>query len=86
MRKKHVYSNEPFPRCQGVQAAFAQVWLSRDTHLDKVPGFVEFRLDRTLRLPTPSYIRQLGRAKSGFGAVEFRWGSYFKTDFVLACC
>jgi heme-degrading monooxygenase HmoA len=24
--------------------AFARVWLSRDSHLDKVPGFVEFHL------------------------------------------
>ena len=24
--------------------AFEQVWLSRDTHLEKVPGFVEFHL------------------------------------------
>jgi heme-degrading monooxygenase HmoA len=26
------------------EAAFEQVWLSRDSHLDKVPGFVEFHL------------------------------------------
>jgi heme-degrading monooxygenase HmoA len=29
---------------KGSEAAFEQVWLSRDTHLDKVPGFVEFHL------------------------------------------
>ena len=32
--------------CTGAEqeAAFEQVWLSRDSHLDKVPGFVEFHL------------------------------------------
>jgi heme-degrading monooxygenase HmoA len=29
---------------KGSEAAFEHVWLSRDTHLDKVPGFVEFHL------------------------------------------
>ena len=29
---------------KGSEAAFEQVWASRDTHLDKVPGFVEFHL------------------------------------------
>lgn len=29
---------------RGSEAAFEQVWLTRDTHLDKVPGFVEFHL------------------------------------------
>jgi heme-degrading monooxygenase HmoA len=29
---------------KGSEDAFEQVWLSRDTHLDKVPGFVEFHL------------------------------------------
>src|ERR1700745_1827472 len=36
-------------RCRvyrGSEAAFEQVWLSRDTYLDKVPGFVEFHLLR----------------------------------------
>lgn len=28
----------------GPLAAFEQVWLLRDSHLDKVPGFVEFHL------------------------------------------
>jgi heme-degrading monooxygenase HmoA len=31
---------------KGSETAFEQVWLSRDTHLDKVPGFVEFHLLR----------------------------------------
>jgi heme-degrading monooxygenase HmoA len=30
----------------GEEAAFEQVWLSRDTHLADVPGFVEFHLLR----------------------------------------
>ena len=33
-----------FKVIKGAEAAFEQVWLSRDTHLDKVPGFIEFHL------------------------------------------
>jgi heme-degrading monooxygenase HmoA len=33
-----------FKVVKGSEAAFEQVWLSRDSHLDKVPGFVEFHL------------------------------------------
>jgi heme-degrading monooxygenase HmoA len=33
-----------FRVAKGSEAAFEHVWLSRDTHLDKVPGFVEFHL------------------------------------------
>ena len=29
---------------KGSEEAFEKVWLSRDTHLDRVPGFVEFHL------------------------------------------
>jgi heme-degrading monooxygenase HmoA len=29
---------------KGSEEAFENVWLSRDSHLDTVPGFVEFRL------------------------------------------
>jgi heme-degrading monooxygenase HmoA len=29
---------------KGSEAAFELVWMSRDSHLDKVPGFVEFYL------------------------------------------
>jgi heme-degrading monooxygenase HmoA len=29
---------------KGSEVAFEHVWLSRDSHLDKVPGFVEFHL------------------------------------------
>jgi heme-degrading monooxygenase HmoA len=31
---------------RGSEHDFEQVWLTRDTHLDKVPGFVEFHLLR----------------------------------------
>lgn len=30
----------------GEETAFQQVWRSRDTHLDGVPGFIEFHLLR----------------------------------------
>ena len=33
-----------FKVIKGAEAAFEDVWLSRDTHLDKVPGFIEFHL------------------------------------------
>jgi heme-degrading monooxygenase HmoA len=33
-----------FHVAKGSEAAFEHVWLSRDSHLDKVPGFVEFHL------------------------------------------
>src|SRR5215510_16116449 len=33
-----------FKVIKGSEAAFEDVWLSRDTHLEKVPGFVEFHL------------------------------------------
>jgi heme-degrading monooxygenase HmoA len=33
-----------FKVIKGCEADFEHVWLSRDTHLDKVPGFVEFHL------------------------------------------
>src|SRR5438270_13401576 len=33
-----------FRVAKGSEAAFEQVWISRDTHLEKVPGFVEFHL------------------------------------------
>src|ERR1700759_2585640 len=35
-----------FKVIKGCGADFEHVWLSRDTHLDKVPGFVEFHLLR----------------------------------------
>ena len=33
-----------FKVIKGSEAAFENVWLSRDTYLDKAPGFVEFHL------------------------------------------
>jgi heme-degrading monooxygenase HmoA len=33
-----------FKVIRGCEADFEHVWLSRDTHLDTVPGFVEFHL------------------------------------------
>ena len=33
-----------FRVAKGSEPDFEQVWLSRDSHLDKVPGFVEFHL------------------------------------------
>jgi heme-degrading monooxygenase HmoA len=33
-----------FQVAKGSEATFEQVWTSRDTYLDKVPGFVEFHL------------------------------------------
>jgi heme-degrading monooxygenase HmoA len=35
-----------FQVIKGRESDFEHVWLSRDTHLDKVPGFVEFQLLR----------------------------------------
>jgi heme-degrading monooxygenase HmoA len=34
---------------RGSEDAFEQVWLTRDTHLEKVPGFVEFHLLKGLQ-------------------------------------
>jgi heme-degrading monooxygenase HmoA len=33
-----------FKVIKGSEAAFEQVWLSRDSHLDRVRGFIEFHL------------------------------------------
>ena len=51
---------------RGAEEAFEKVWLSRDSYLDRVPGFVEFHLlkgpeaeDHTLSIPPI----QCGRAK-----------------------
>jgi heme-degrading monooxygenase HmoA len=35
-----------FRVAKGSEAAFEQVWMSRDSYLDKVPGFIEFHLLR----------------------------------------
>jgi heme-degrading monooxygenase HmoA len=53
MRKYYVETPETPPMyiamnrfrvAKGSEADFEQVWLTRDTHLDEVPGFVEFHL------------------------------------------
>jgi heme-degrading monooxygenase HmoA len=41
-----------FRVAKGSEAAFEQVWMSRDSHLEKVPGFVEFHLLKGLKLKT----------------------------------
>jgi heme-degrading monooxygenase HmoA len=33
-----------FKVIKGSEAAFENVWLSRDSYLEKVPGFVEFHI------------------------------------------
>ena len=33
-----------FRVAKGSEDSFEQIWLTRDTHLDKVPGFIEFHL------------------------------------------
>src|SRR3954453_11366158 len=33
-----------FRVAKGSEAAFEQVWIERDSHLDRVPGFIEFHL------------------------------------------
>jgi heme-degrading monooxygenase HmoA len=35
-----------FRVAKGSEQAFEQVWLTRDSHLDNVPGFIEFHLLR----------------------------------------
>ncbi len=35
-----------FQVCRGEEAAFEAVWLGRDVHIDRVPGFVAFHLLR----------------------------------------
>ena len=35
-----------FKVMKGAESAFEHVWLSRDTHLDRVPGLIEFHLLR----------------------------------------
>src|SRR6516164_9697510 len=43
-RRQMFIAMNRFKVIKGCEAAFENVWLSRDTHLDKVPGFVEFHL------------------------------------------
>jgi hypothetical protein len=39
-----------FRVAKGSEAAFEQVWVSRDSHLEKVPGFVEFHFSKVPKL------------------------------------
>src|SRR5207249_3458550 len=56
---------------RGSEEAFEQVWLSRDTQLAKVPGFVEFHLlkgpehEATRSIPHTQYGRARRRSKPG---------------------
>src|SRR5246500_1761019 len=43
-RRQMFIAMNRFKVTKGCEAAFEQVWLSRDSHLDKVRGFVEFHL------------------------------------------
>jgi heme-degrading monooxygenase HmoA len=49
-----------FRVAKGSEAVFEQVWMSRESHLDKVPGFVAFHFSKVPKLkitrstpPTP---------------------------------
>ena len=42
----HVHRHEPISGDPGEEEAFEQVWLSRDSYLAGVPGFVEFHMLR----------------------------------------
>ena len=42
---------------KGCEADFEHVWLSRDTHLDKVPGFTEFHLLKGTGVGGPHTLR-----------------------------
>ena len=43
-RKDNVIAINRFRVKRGAEGAFEKVWLSRDSYLDRVPGFVEFHL------------------------------------------
>jgi heme-degrading monooxygenase HmoA len=43
-RKKMFIAMNRFRVKRGAEGAFENVWLSRDSYLDRVPGFVEFHL------------------------------------------
>src|SRR5580692_4035944 len=45
-RRQMFIAMNRFRVAKGSEASFEQVWMSRDSHLDKVPGFVEFHLLR----------------------------------------
>jgi heme-degrading monooxygenase HmoA len=45
-----------FRVAKGSEAAFEHVWMLRDSHLEKVPGFVEFHLLKALKLRIRHFI------------------------------
>src|ERR1700761_2175259 len=45
-RRRMFLAMNRFQVIKGSEAAFEDVWLSRETYLDQVPGFVEFHLLR----------------------------------------
>jgi heme-degrading monooxygenase HmoA len=45
-RRQMFIAMNRFQVIKGSEADFENVWLSRDSHLDKVPGFIEFHLLR----------------------------------------
>ena len=72
-----------FRVAKGSEAAFEQVWISRDTHLEAVPGFLEFHLlkgpeleDHTLYTSHPVWENRLcsmvgpNRRRSGLRTVR----------------
>ncbi len=69
-----------FRVAKGSEEAFEQVWMSRDSHLDKVPGFVEFHLLRGPRDRGPHAVcisYDLGKAvqpsRPGLDRMHFAW-------------
>ena len=60
---------------KGCEASFEQVWLSRDTHLDQVLGFVEFHL---LKGPKPKIIRCMRLTRCGRTALFSKHGPDLK--------
>lgn len=47
-----VYRDERLRVAKGSEADFEHVWLSRDSHHEMVPGFVEFHLLKARKLRT----------------------------------
>jgi hypothetical protein len=69
---------------RGAEEAFEKVWLSRDSYLDRVPGFVEFQflLARSLsRIARINALRLLARRKDFWSDKEQR--SSRKKPFVV---
>jgi hypothetical protein len=58
-----------FRVAKGFEAAFEQVWISRDSHLEKVPGFIEFNLLALLPL---QFTRALAPSRETAQACRYR--------------